>query len=158
MNRWRLLFAGFTLGALCACVAQPGLTTSPVAKKPSIRAESLFCAGISSTDLLTVRYITDLPTVRYPVETIYRKGAVLPKEEGLTCLTALADWMKMTSQGRWRVTVAGEPGYGFDPLELAGKRQELLQRFFARKWLDLKDWEWQTVAGQREQLKFKSLP
>jgi hypothetical protein len=66
--------------------------------------------------------------------------------------------MKRTSQSRWRVTVAGEAGYGFDSLGLAGKRQELLQQFFARKGLELKDWEWQVIAGRREQLKFKSLP
>jgi hypothetical protein len=158
MNRWRLLFAGFTLAALCACAVQPGTTTSSVAKGSSNRAANLLCAGISSTDLVTVRYLTDLPTVRFSAETIYRSGAVLPKEAGLTCLADLADWMKRTSQSRWRVTVAGEAGHGFDSLGLAGKRQELLQQFFARKGLELKDWEWQVIAGRREQLKFKSLP
>jgi hypothetical protein len=158
MNLWRLLFAGITIATLCACAAQPGVSTSSVAKGSSVQAENLLCAGISSADLVTIRYITDLPTVRYPAETIYRKGAALPKEEGLTCLAALADWMEATSQNRWRVTVAGEAGHGFNPLELAGKRQELLQRFFTRKGLELKDWEWQTVSGRSEQLRFKGLP
>ena len=148
MNRWRLLFAGLTLGTLCACAAQPGTTTSPVVKGPSIQVAKLPCAEVGSTDSVMIRY---------PAETIYRNGAALPKEAGLACLEVLADWLKSTSQSRWQVTVAGEDGHGFDPLELAGKRQELLQRFFARKGLELKDWQWQTVAGQSEQLQFLEL-
>ena len=147
MNQWRLLFAGITLGTLCACAAQTGTTTS-VAKGPSLQVSNLSCAEVSSTDAVMIRY---------PVETIYRNGAVLPNEAGLACLEALADWLESTSQSRWQVTVAGEEGYGFDPLQLAGKRQELLQRFFARKGLELKDWQWQTVAGQSEQLQFLEL-
>jgi hypothetical protein len=54
--------------------------------------------------------------------------------------------------------VAGEEGQGFDPLALAGKRQELLQRFFIRRGLEQKDWEWQTVVGQGEQLEFRAAP
>ncbi len=146
MNRWRLLFAGITLGVLCACAAQPGTTT--VATGPSVQVATLPCAEVGSADVVMIRY---------PAETIYRNGAVLPKEGGLACLEVLADWLNSTPQSRWQVTVAGEDGHGFDPLELAGKRQELLQRFFARKGLELKDWEWQTVAGQSEQLQFYEL-
>ncbi len=143
MNRWRLLFAGITLGTLCACAAQPGTTT--VAKVPSIQVEKLPCAEVGGTDAVMISY---------PAEIIYRNGAVLPKETGLACLGTLADWLNGTSQSRWQVTVAGEDGHGFDPLELAGKRQELLQRFFFRKGLELTDWQWQTVSGQSEQLQF----
>ena len=96
--------------------------------------------------------------VRYPVESIYRGGAVLPKQEGLVCLEELANWLKSVPQNRWKVTVSGEEGHGFDPLELAAKRQELLQRFFARKGLEQKEWEWQTVVGQGEQLELRAQP
>ena len=147
MNRWRLLFAGFTLGILCACAAQTGApttaTTPAVAKVPSVQIADLPCAKIDSTDSVTIHY---------PVETIYRSGAALPKEEGLTCLEVLSDWLKSVPQNHWKVTVSGEAGHGFDPLALAAKRQELLQRFFARKGLNLEGWQWQTVAGQGEQL------
>ncbi len=118
-------------------------TTPAVAKEPSVQVADLPCAEIDSTDSVTIRY---------PTETIYRNGAALPKEEGLACLEVLSDWLKSVSQSRWQVTVSGEAGHGFDPLALAAKRQELLQRFFARKGLELKDWQWQTAVGQGEQL------
>ena len=147
MNRWRLLFAGITLSALCACAAQTGApapaTTPAVAKAPSVQVGDLPCATINSIDPVTISY---------PAETIYRNGAALPKEEGLACLEDLSDWLKSVSQSRWQVTVSGEAGHGFEPLALAAKRQELLQRFFARKGLELKGWQWQTMAGQDEQL------
>jgi hypothetical protein len=153
MNRWRLLFAGITLGTLCACAAQPGGTTPAtipstaktpaVTKSSSVQITNLPCAEVNSNEPVSIRY---------PAETIYRNGAALPKEEGLVCLNLLSDWLKSVPQSRWQVTVAGEEGHGFDPLALAGKRQELLQRFFARKGLESKGWEWQTVVGQGEQL------
>ena len=149
MNRWRLLFAGITLGTLCACAAQPGsvtpATVSPVVKSPSVPVANLPCAEVNSVESVTISY---------SAEAIYRNGAVLPKEEGLACLEVLSDWLRSVPQSRWQVTVSGEDGHGFDPLALAGKRQELLQRFFARKGLELKDWQWQTAleAGQQLQL------
>jgi hypothetical protein len=152
MNRWRLLFAGLTLSTLCACAAPLGTSTpasvSPVAKAPSVQIANLPCAEVNSSELLTISY---------PAETIYRNGAALPKEEGLACLEALAGWLKSVPQSRWQVTVSGEDGHGFDPLALAGKRQELLQRFFARKGLELKNWKWQTAVGQGEQLQLIEL-
>ncbi len=146
MNRWRLIFAGILLASLCACAPQQGGITPaerPAVETPSIPLAKLPCAEIISTDAVTVRY---------PTEAIYRNGAVLPKTEGLACLQGLADWLKSLPQNRWQVTVAGEAGYGFDPLALAGKRQELLQRFFTRKGVRLEDWQWHVVAGQSEQL------
>ena len=141
---------------LCACAAQPGTSTSAsvssVAKASAVQVANLPCAEINSTGVMTISY---------PAETIYRNGAALPKEEGLACLEVLADWLKSVPQSHWQVTVSGEDGYGFDPLALAGKRQELLQRFFARKGLELQDWEWQSEAGQSEQLQlteFKGSP
>ena len=106
------------------------------------------CAEIDSSDSVTIRY---------PAESLYRNGAALPKEEGLACLEVLSDWLKSVSQSRWQVTVSGEADHGFEPLALAAKRQELLQRFFARKGLELKDWQWQTVAEQDDQLQLRDL-
>ena len=152
MNRWRLLFAGITLSTLCACAAQTGAptpaTTPGIAKAPAMQVADLPCAEIDSTDSVTIGY---------PAESLYRNGAALPKEEGLACLEVLSDWLKSVAQSRWQVTVNGEAGHGFDPLALAAKRQELLQRFFARKGLELKNWRWQTVAGQGEQLQLREL-
>ncbi len=152
MKRWQLLFAGITLGTLCACAAQPGGTTPDTTpsttKTPAVQSANLPCAEVNSTE--SVRII-------YSAEAIYRNGAVLPKEEGLACLEVLSDWLKSVPQSRWQVTVSGEDGHGFDPLALAGKRQELLQRFFARKGLDLKDWQWQTALGAGEQLQLLEL-
>lgn len=152
MNRWRLLFAAITLSALCGCAAQTGsptpVTTSDAAKGLSMQIAELPCAVINSSDSVTIRY---------PAETLYRNGAALPKEEGLACLEVLSDWLKGVSQSRWQVTVSGEVDHGFEPLALAAKRQELLQRFFARKGLELKDWQWQTAAGQDDQLQLRDL-
>ena len=154
MNLWRLFLAGVILGTLCACAAQQGVTTTPVdapavKKTPSIQVTDLPCAEVNNTGPLMIRY---------PSENLYRNGAVLPKQEGLACLEDLANWLKSTPQSRWQVTVAGEGGQGFDPLALAAKRQELLQRFFARRGLEQKDWEWQTVVGQGEQLELRAAP
>lgn len=150
MNRWRFCFAGIVLGTLCACAAQQGVTTTPAVKKtPSLQVTDLPCAEVKSPGSLMIRYSS---------ENLYRSGAVLPKQEGLACLEKLANWLKSLPQSRWQVTVAGEEGQGFDPLALAAKRQELLQRFFARKGLEQKDWEWQTVVGQGEQLEFRVQP
>jgi hypothetical protein len=152
MNRWRLLFAGITLSTLCACAGQPVSTTSgaiPAATKtPAVQVAKLPCAEVNSTESITISY---------PTEAIYRNGAVLPKEEGLACLEVLSDWLKSVPQSRWQVTVSGEDGHGFDPLALAGKRQELLQRFFARQGLELKDWQWQTALGAGEQFRMLEL-
>lgn len=152
MNRWRLFFAGITLSTLCACAAQPGsvtpATVSPVVKSPSVPVANLPCAEVNSVESVTISY---------PAEEIYRNGAALPKEEGLACLEVLSDWLKSVPQSRWQVTVSGEDAHGFDPLALAGKRQELLQRFFARKGLEQKNWQWQTALGVGEQLQLLEL-
>lgn len=94
-------------------------------------------------------------TIRYEGEALYRGGSVLPREEGLVCLEALSDWLKSVPQSRWQVTSAGEADLGFDPLALAGKRQELLQRFFARRGVESQTDGWQAVAGQGPQLQLQ---
>lgn len=148
MNLWRLLCAGITLCTLCACAAPQERTSTttkspPVEKKAPPQLANLACAEVNSAEPLTILY---------QKESIYHSGAVLPDQEGLACLEALAAWLKSTPQKRWQITVAGEDGYGFDPLALAGKRQELLQRFFARKGVEQKNWGWLTVADQSTQL------
>lgn len=152
MKRWRLVFAGVTLGTMCACAAQQGSltpgTTPPFEKRAVIQVTDLPCAEVSSTEPVTIRY---------PAESLYRQGAVLPGMEGLACLEDLSGWLKSIPHSRWQVTVSGADGYGFDPLALAGKRQELLQRFFTRKGIEAKSWEWQTVVGQGEQVRLLQL-
>jgi hypothetical protein len=152
MNRWRLLFAGIILTTtLCACAAQQttmstAADSSPqAAMRAAIKTTELPCSEVSNSEAVRVRY---------PGVTLYRGGSALPKAEGLACLEVLADWLKGVSYKQWQVTVSGEAGYGFDPLALAGKRQQLLQRFFTRKGVDLQKWQWQAVADEGTQLQF----
>ncbi len=151
MNRWQLVFAGIILGMLCGCAVQqeiPPATIPGVAKKLTMTVTELPCAEVSSVKSVLIRY---------PADNLYRNGAILPGEEGLRCLEALAQWLKSVPQSRWQVVVSGEGGHGFDSLDLAGKRQELLQRFFTRKGVVMKNWEWQTAAGQDEQMQLLQL-
>lgn len=148
MQRWQLYLTLIMLGTLCACSAQQAGPTSPAGmaapvKAVPVQAGGLPCAVTESGTALSIGY---------PAESIYQGGAVLPKEEGLACLDTLTDWLKSMPQSRWQVTVFGEDGHGFDPLALAGKRQQLLQRLFARRGIVQEGWEWQTAAGQGDQL------
>lgn len=93
--------------------------------------------------------------IRYGGEKIYHGGSVLPSQEGLVCLEALTNWLKNVPQSRWQVTSAGEANVGFDPQALAAKRQELLQRFFARQGLESQAEEWQAIAEQGPQLQLR---
>lgn len=146
MNPWRSLLATLLLGALCACAASP---ESPVAAGrvpavPASQAPQPPCAEAVSVED---------GTLRYAAESLYRSAAVLPHEAGLACLQGLASWLKSAPQGRWQVTVGGEEGYGFEPLALAGKRQQLLQRFFDRQGIAWQDWQWRPAVGADEQLR-----
>lgn len=140
MNFWRYFLAGAALLALSACAGQTGTGSRT---KPSVGLANLPCAEISQAEVMTIGY---------PVESLYRNGAVLPTEAGLACLEALANGLNGTTPGNWLVTVSGEDGYGFDALQLADKREELLQRFFARKGVATKGWQWQVTVGQGQQL------
>lgn len=145
MKQWRLLCSLVTLGVLCGCAAQqtaPSSSSAPVTPAMSVKTSDLPCASISTEESLQVSYTK---------ESLYRNGAVLPKQEGLACLDILAEWLK-SQPTRWDITVSGEEGYGVDPLALAGKRQELLQRLFERKGIETKNWQWQTVNQQGIQL------
>ncbi len=145
MNRWRFLLAGVILLALSGCAVQPQTSTPAT----SVKLANLPCAETSRE--------TNAMTISYPAETLYQNGAVLPKQTGLACLEALAGGLSSVPLSRWQATVSAEEGYGFDPLQLAGKRQELLQRFFARKGIETKDWQWQTEIGQGQQLQLLEL-
>lgn len=146
MNPWRPLLAPLLMGALYACAAspEPPAAAGRVPSVPVSRATQPPCAEAVSVED---------GTLRYPAESLYRSAAVLPHEAGLACLQGLANWLKSAPRGRWQVTVSGEEGYGFEPLELAGKRQQLLQRFFDRQGIDWQDWQWQTSVGVDEQLR-----
>ena len=152
MNRWQLFSAGIFLATFCACAAQQEVTTAPDTTSPdspqSVQRPELPCAD--SADI-------DSEAIRYSAESIYSNGAVLPREEGMACLDVLSDWLKSIPQNRWQATVAGGGTHDFDPLALADKRQELLQRFFARKGVKLEEWEWQTVDQQGLQLQLTPL-
>jgi hypothetical protein len=165
MNKCRFFFPGILVLMLCACAAQQGGDKASPASKagtasaatpeisapeskevPSIEVPELPCAEIVKIDGVEIRY---------GGEQIYRGGSVLPREEGLGCLEALTDWLKSVPKSRWQVTSAGEAGVGFDPQALAGKRQELLQRFFARQGIESQADEWQVIAEQGPQLQLR---
>jgi hypothetical protein len=157
MNSWRFFLPGILLLTFCACAAQqgggkaspagtskaPSAATSempsPVDKAaPSIEVPALPCAEVDRTEGVTILY---------GAEKIYHGGSVLPSEEGLVCLEALTDWLKRVPQSRWQLPSAGEAEVGFDPKALAGKRQELLQRFFARQEIEAQTDAWQAIVG-----------
>lgn len=143
MNPWRPLLVILLLCALCACTASPDppAAAGRVPAVPASRAPQLPCAeGVSAED----------GTLRYAAESLYLSAAVLPHEGGLACLQGLANWLKSAPRGRWQVTVSGEEGHGFEPLALAGKRQQLLQRFFDRQGIAWQDWQWQTAVGDEQ--------
>lgn len=147
MRHWRLLCALVSLGLLGGCAAQqttttPSASTTPVTPTISVNADELPCATVSSEETLLVRYQEG---------SLYLAGAVLPKQEGLACLDVLSEWLKK-QKNSWQIVVSGEAGYGVDPLAMAGKRQELLQRFFERKGVETKNLQWQTVSEPGIQL------
>lgn len=149
MKQWRLLCALASLTILCSCASQQATKTpagsSTVPSTIKVQTEDLPCADINRDGPLQINY---------PQESLYRNGAALPKQEGLACLDVLSTWLKGQSQTRWQITVGGEAGYGFDPLALAGKRQELLQRFLERKGLDTQALQWRAIGDSGTQLQF----
>jgi hypothetical protein len=165
MNSWRFFLPGILLLTLCACAAQQGdVKTSPAgtSKTPSAATSEMSSPGDKAAPSIEVPALpcaevvrTEGVTIRYGAEKIYRGGSVLPRQEGLVCLEALTDWLKSVPQSRWQVTSAGEAEVGFDPQALAGKRQELLQRFFARQGIEAQTDEWQAIAGQGPQLQLQ---
>lgn len=160
MNFQRWVLVIISSGLLCACAfpQQETISSGTVSATvvASIATPELPCAELKK------RFVTDSLTVLYASQKLYRRGAVLPKKEGLACLEVLVDWLRSTPQTTWQVSVGGETGTRFDPQALANKRQEMLQRYFLRKGIDTTGWTWQAIAGRvngREmQLQLKSLP
>ena len=165
MNIWRFFLPGILLLTLCACATQQGgEKTSPIdtSKVPSAATAEISSPGDKAAPNIEVPALscaevvrTEGVTISYGAEKIYRGGSVLPRQEGLVCLEALTDWLKRVPQSRWQVTSAGEAELGFDPQALAGKRQELLQRFFARQGIESQIDAWQAIAGQGPQLQLR---
>lgn len=136
-----LIFAGL----LSACVPTPQvdgvLGSAPTTTLSAMTAFELPCAGVRQ------RYINDALRVTYDAQSIYRKGAVLPKREGLACLDVLVDWLKNTPKIAWQVSVGGEGATSIEALAVADKRQELMKRYFLRKGIDITGWTWQSVRS-----------
>lgn len=154
MNGWQLFLAGFILVVCCSCAKPGGLTTpalSPTTAKPPVSAP---VSQVVAIDRLPCAEIEQGPpsVIRYPSVSLYQAGAVLPTQQGLACLEALAGWLASTSQGRWQVTVGAETVAEFEPLVVAAKRQELLARFLLRKGIETRDWQWLTTAEPGAQL------
>lgn len=153
MKRWCLLCAGLFLINLSAC--------APPSGTPLVPATVATKAGASATPVLPKR-LSELPcalveagpplVIRYAADSLYRPAAVLPTETGLSCLEALAVWLKSAAGDPWQATVSGEEGYEFAPQALAEKRRELLERFFVRRGIAAQDWSWQTGSEPGVQL------
>ena len=117
---------------------------------PAFSAQDLPCAEVRQ------RYVGDALKVVYTSPSIYRRGAVLPKMEGLACLDVLADWLISRPRNKWKLSVGSETGTGFDSQALGDKRQELLQRYFLRKGIDTSGWKWQS-GSRHHQLRLDEL-
>lgn len=117
---------------------------------PALSVHDLPCAEVGQ------RYIGDALKLVYKSPSIYNKGSVLPKMEGLICLDVLADWLISAPQTSWKVSVGSETGTGFEPQSLTNKRQELLMRYFLRKGIDTSGWKWQS-GSRHHQLRLDEL-
>ena len=152
--RWWVLIT-LVFGLLCACapVPQASGSSEEVAQTnaPAFAIAELPCAEVRE------RYIGDKLKIFYTSQSIYWRGAVLPKKEGLACLDVFAEWLKSSPQNAWRVSVGGESGTGVDPQALADKRLELLQRYFLRKGIDTAEWEWQSMTRSVVQLRLDEI-
>ena len=117
---------------------------------PAFSAHDLPCAEVRQ------RYVGDALKVIYTSPSIYHKGAVLPKMEGLVCLDVLVDWLISRPRNTWKFSVGAETGTGFDSQALGNKRQELLQKYFLRKGIDTSGWKWQS-GSRHHQLRLDEL-
>jgi hypothetical protein len=117
---------------------------------PDVSAHDLPCAEVRQ------RYVGDALKMVYTSPSIYRRGAVLPRMEGLACLDVLADWLISRPRNTWKVSVGSEAGTEFDSQALGNKRQELLQKYFLRKGIDTSGWKWQS-GSRHHQLRLDEL-
>jgi hypothetical protein len=152
LRRWVLII--ISSGLLCNCaptqkVVEPSEAVF-ASNLPAFPAQDLPCAEVRQ------RYVGDALKVVYMSPSLYRRGAVLPKMEGLACLDVLADWLISRPQNNWKLSVGSETGTGFDSQALGNKRQELLQRYFLRKGIDTSGWKWQS-GSRHHQLRLDEL-
>ena len=152
LRRWVLII--ISSGLLCNCApTQKEVEPSEAvfaSNLPAFPAQDLPCAEVRQ------RYVGDALKMVYVSPSLYRRGAVLPKMEGLACLDVLADWLISRPQNNWKLSVGSETGTGFDSQALGNKRQELLQRYFLRKGIDTSGWKWQS-GSRHHQLRLDEL-
>ncbi|AJF05412.1 hypothetical protein [Geoalkalibacter subterraneus] len=134
---------------LCSC--------SPVAEREEAAPASSF-----SVDDLAVR-AQALPgaqverngglQIRYPGETLFAAGSILPLGRGEELLEPLAGFLKSTEDHPWQVRVhaATALGEAYDQ-RLADKRLELLQRYLQRRGVAVDGFDWQSSAGKEAPL------
>ncbi len=152
LRRWVLIIISSGLLSIFAPGQQKGLPSGAAfaSNLPAFSAQDLPCAEVRQ------RYVGDALKVVYKSPSIYRRGAVLPKREGLACLDVLADWLISRPRNTWKLSVGSETGTGFDSQALGDKRQELLQRYFLRKGIDTSGWTWQS-GSRHHQLRLDEL-
>ena len=152
LRRWVLIIISSGLLSIFAPGHQKGLPSGAAfaSNLPAFSAHDLPCAEVRQ------RYVGDALKVVYTSPSIYHKGAVLPKMEGLTCLDVLVDWLISRPRNTWKLSVGSETGTGFDSQALGNKRQELLQKYFLRKGIDTSGWKWQS-GSRHHQLRLDEL-
>jgi len=152
LRRWVLIIISSGLLSIFALGYQKGLPSGAAfaSNLPTFSAHDLPCAEVRQ------RYVGDALKVVYTSPSIYHKGAVLPKMEGLVCLDVLVDWLISRPRNTWKFSVGSESGTGFDSQALSNKRQELLQKYFLRKGIDTSGWKWQS-GSRYHQLRLDEL-
>ena len=152
LRRWVLIIISSGLLSIFAPGYLKGLPSGAAfaSNLPAFSAQDLPCAEVRQ------RYVGDALKVVYTSPSIYHKGAVLPKMEGLVCLDVLADWLISRPRNTWKFSVGSETGTGFDSQALGNKRQELLQKYFLRKGIDTSGWKWQS-GSRHHQLRLDEL-
>lgn len=152
LRRWVLIIISSGLLSIFALGYQKGLPSGAAfaSNLPAFSAHDLPCAEVRQ------RYVGDALKVIYTSPSIYHKGAVLPKMEGLVCLDVLVDWLISRPRNTWKFSVGAETGTGFDSQALGNKRQELLQKYFLRKGIDTSGWKWQS-GSRHHQLRLDEL-
>jgi len=129
---------------LCSCA--PVADRTQVAPVPSISVDEL-AARAQALPGAQVGINGDLQ-IRYPGETLFSAGSILPLARGEELLEPLADFLKSTEDRPWQVRVhaATALGEAYDQ-RLADKRLELLQRYLQRRGVAVDGFDWQSSAG-----------
>lgn len=146
LQRWVLIIISSGLLSFFASGQEKVFPSGTVfaSNLPAFSAHDLPCAEVRQ------RYVGDALKVVYTSPSIYRRGAVLPRMEGLACLDVLSDWLISGPRNTWKLSVGSETGTGFDSQALGKKRQELLQRYFLRKGIDTSGWKWQSGSRHHQ--------